>query len=158
MSPDDRIRIFKEVARDYQKYIDHIAGIDEKLEELRIKMEGVHSINLEKEPSPPSFNERPLVEMIERKALLEKEKQYYNDLISWVHEVIDSFESPAIKALVWMTYVQRRSLTSISDEYMISKDNLYKIRRKHLSRVLDDEMIEKIEEIRDNDVIQNGAM
>ena len=77
MTSDERVRTFKEVARDYPKYLEHIQGIDEKLEVLRVKMEGVHSINLEKEPAPPSFSERPLVEMIERKALLEKEKQYY---------------------------------------------------------------------------------
>jgi hypothetical protein len=156
VTSDERVRTFKEVARDYPKYLEHIQGIDDKLEVLRAKMEGVHSINLEKEPAPPSFSERPLVEMIERKALLEKEKQYYQDLIDWVHHVIDCFGSPAIKALVWMTYVQRRSLSSISDELLISKDNLYKIRRKYLNRVLTDEVMARLDEIRSDSVIENA--
>lgn len=156
MTSDEKVRTFKEVARDYPKYLEHIQGIDDKLEVLRTKMEGVHSINLEKEPAPPSFNERPLVEMIERKALLEKEKQYYQNLIDWVHQVIDSFGSPAIKALVWMTYVQRRSLSSISDELLISKDNLYKIRRKYLNRALNDDVMAQLDEIRNDPVIENA--
>lgn len=156
MTSDEKVRTFKEVARDYPKYLEHIQGIDDKLEVLRTKMEGVHSINLEKEPAPPSFNERPLVEMIERKALLEKEKHYYQDLIDWVHQVIDSFGSPAIKALVWMTYVQRRSLSSISDELLISKDNLYKIRRKYLNRALNDDVMAQLDEIRNDPVIENA--
>jgi len=156
VTSDEKVRTFKEVARDYPKYLEHIQGIDDKLEVLRTKMEGVHSINLEKEPAPPSFNERPLVEMIERKALLEKEKQYYQNLIDWVHQVIDSFGSPAIKALVWMTYVQRRSLSSISDELLISKDNLYKIRRKYLNRALNDDVMAQLDEIRNDPVIENA--
>ena len=64
VTSDDKIRVFKEGARDYPKYLEHIQEIDSKLEVLRTKMEGLHSINLEKEPSPPSFKERPLVEMI----------------------------------------------------------------------------------------------
>ena len=156
MTSDEKVRAFKEIARDYPKYLEHIQGIDDKLEVLRAKMEGVHSINLEKEPAPPSFSERPLVEMIERKALLEKEKQYYQDLIDWVHQVIDRFGSPSIKALVWMTYVQRRSLSSISDELLISKDNLYKIRRKYLNRVLTDEVMARLDEIRSDSVIENA--
>ena len=158
VTSDDKIRVFKEVARDYPKYLEHIQEIDSKLEVLRTKMEGLHSINLEKEPSPPSFKERPLVEMIDRKTLLEKEKQYYLDLIGWVNEVLEALGSPAIKALVWMTYVQRRSLTAISDELLISKDNLYKIRRKYLRKVLSDEIMAKLDEIRDNPLIENGAM
>ncbi len=158
MTSDDRIKIFKDVARDYSKYLDHIRGIDEKLEVLRIKMENVHSINLEKEPSLPTFKERPLVEMIERKTLLEKQKQYYLDLIEWVRTVLDQMESPAVKALIWMTYVQRKSLTAISDELLISKDNLYKIRRKYLRKALSDEIMDRLDEIQDNPVIESGAV
>lgn len=156
MTSDEKVRVFKEVARDYPKYLEHILEIDDKLEVLRTRMEGVHSINLEKETSHPSFGERPLVEIIERKTLLEKEKQYYQNLIDWVHQVIESFDSPAIKALVWMTYVQRRSLSSISDELLISKDNLYKIRRKYLNMVLDDDVMIQLDDIRNNNVIENA--
>ena len=141
---EERLKIFKEITRNYRNYQEHIKGIDEKLEMLNAEMENVHSISFDKEASAPSYQERPMIELIERKALLEREKQYYQDLIAWVHEILDSFGSASIKALVWMTYVQRRSLASISDEYLISKDNLYKIRRKHLCNALSDEKMNSL--------------
>lgn len=151
MTSDENVRAFKEAARDYPKYLEYIQRIDDKLEVLRTRMEEMHSVNPEKEPVTFSFSE-----MIERKALLETEKQYYQNLIDWVHQVIDSFGSPAIKALVWMTYVQRRSLSSISDELLISKDNLYKIRRKYLNRALNDDVMAQLDEIRNDHVIENA--
>lgn len=150
MTQEERLKAFKEVTRNYQKYLEHIKGLDEKLEMLNSKMENVHSISFDKEVSAPSYQERPMIEMIERKAQLEKEKQYYLDLVGWVHEILDSFDSASIKVFVWMTYIQRRSLSSIADEYLISKDNLYKIRRKHLCRVLTDEKINRLNEICDS--------
>lgn len=150
MTSEERIKEFKEVARTYQKYLEQIREIDDKLEELRNKMENVHSIDFEKERSAASFQERPFIEMIERKTHLEKEKQLYTDMIEWIHKVFDSFGSPSIKVLVWLTYVQRVSLSSISEKYLISKDNLYKIRRKHLSKVLSDEMMEELFAIRNS--------
>lgn len=158
MSPDDKVKAFKEETRNYQRYLDHIKGIDDKLEVLRSRMENVHSIDFEKERTQVSFRERPIIDMIERKAMLEKEKQLYQDLINWIHKVIDAFGSPSIKAIVWMTYVQRRSLTSISEEYLISKDNLYKIRRKHLNRVLSDDLMSELDEIHQSLDMMNGAM
>jgi hypothetical protein len=55
-----------------------------------------------------------------------------------------------------MTYVQRRSLSSISDELLISKDNLYKIRRKYLNRALNDDVMAQLDEIRNDHVIENA--
>lgn len=158
MTPDEKLKAFKEVTRSYPKYLEHIQGIDDKLEVLQSKMQNVHSIDFEKEPGTPRREERPLVEMIERKTLLEKEKAHYQELIDWVHSVIDSFESPSIKALIWMTYIQRKSLASLADEFLISKDNLYKIRRKHLNRVLSDELMERLDEIQNDFIAENSTM
>lgn len=151
----DKLKAFKQVTRDYQKYIDHINGIDDKLELLKTKMENVHSINFEKEITASSYEERPIVEMIERKELLEKEKKHYLDLIAWIFDVINSFESPAIKVLIWMTYVQRKSLASIADKYLIGKDNLYKIRRKYLIKALTDEIMVRLDEIQNETITKN---
>lgn len=144
MTQEEKLKIFKEVTRNYQKYQEHIKRLDEKLEMLSAEMENVHSISFDKEVSSSSYQERPMIEMIERKTILEKEKHYYQELLGWVHEILESFDSAAIKALVWMTYIQRRSLSSISDDYLISKDNLYKIRRKHLCKMLTDEKMNRL--------------
>ncbi len=152
MEADDRVKIFKSIARDYNSYQDHIKGIDEKIEVIQHKMENVHSIDYDKVPSgTANFAERSPVELIEKKALLEKEKQYYIDLIQWVDEVIDSFSSGAVKALIWMSCVQRRSLRFIADKYGLSRDGLYKTRRAHLIRALNDEVMNRL------DVIQQSA-
>lgn len=153
MTLEEKLQAFKDVTRNYQKYLQHIEGIDDKLRVVQAKMENVHSINYEKENVAPTFDERPMVEMIEKKTVLENEKQHYQKLIDWIHDVIESFDTSSIKALVWMTYIQRKSLASVADEYLISKDNLYKIRRKYLARVLTDDVMDKLDEIRNEEYL-----
>ena len=150
MTPSEKLKVFKEVTRGYPKYLEHIRKIDDQLKLLQIKMENVHSVSFDQEISVPSFSDRPMIEMIEQKSLLEDERNKYRDLIGWINEVIDSFESPAIKALVWATYIQGNSLTSIADKCLISKDNLYKIRKKHLDRVLNEDTMHKLKVIQQN--------
>ena len=111
-------------------------------------MENVHSIDFEKPSGSVTFNDRPMIELIEKKSPLEKEKQYYLDLIDWIDGVIASFDSGAIKALIWMSCVRRRSLSSIAEEYNMSRDYLYKIRRVYLLKALTDKTMTRLDEIR----------
>lgn len=148
LQDDERLKLFRSVAKNYDRYQSHIKGIDDKIVLIQNKMENVHSIDYDKPAGTPSFNERPVIELIEKKAALEKEKQYYKDLMSWVDKVVDSFDSGALKALIWMSCVKRRSLSSIADEYNMSRDYLYKVRRAYLLKALDDEKIEDLDSIR----------
>lgn len=150
MEPDNRLKQFKSIARNYDRYQNHINGLDDKIVMIQHKMENVHSIDYDKPAGSASFSERPVIELIEKKTALEKEKQYYMDLISWVDKVVDSFDSGAIKALIWMSCVKRRSLSSIADEYNMSRDYLYKIRRAYLLRTLDDETINDLDSIQES--------
>lgn len=154
MGSDDRIKQFKDIAKNYERYMSHIKGLDDKIHMIQHKMENVHSIEFDKPTGSSSAQERPMIELIEKKAALEKEQKYYKDLISWTEGIVDSFDSGAIKALIWMSCVKRRSLGSIADEYNMSRDYLYKIRRAWLVRALDDEAMNNLDHIQQSAPIQ----
>ena len=147
MTHNSNIEIFKGIAGNYFKYHEQVKELDHLIEMIQNKMENVHSISFESAVSGRSYSEKPLVQLIEKKATLEKEKQYYLDLIKWTDNVIDSLNSGAVKALVWMSCIQGESLQSISTEFEVSKDHLYKIRKASLNRALDDTKMEILEEI-----------
>jgi len=134
----NRVKEFKEITRNFRKYQDRIGEIDKQLENLKTEMTGADSVKI---------NSNGVISLYQKRSLLNEERQYYIDLIRWVEDVIDSIDSPAIKALVWMTYVQRKSLASISEKYLISKDNVYKKRKKYLISVLNDEAMKRLERI-----------
>jgi len=134
----NRVKEFKEITRNFRKYQDRIGEIDKQLENLKTEMTGADSVKI---------NSNGVISLYQKRSLLNEERQYYIDLIRWVEDVIDSIDSPAIKAFVWMTYVQRKSLASISEKYLISKDNVYKKRKKYLISVLNDEAMKRLERI-----------
>ncbi|MBE6109009.1 MAG: hypothetical protein E7194_01170 [Erysipelotrichaceae bacterium] len=138
MRHGNRVKEFKEITRNFRKYQDRIGEIDKQLENLKTEMTGADSVKI---------NSNGVISLYQKRSLLNEERQYYIDLIRWVEDVIDSIDSPAIKALVWMTYVQRKSLASISEKYLISKDNVYKKRKKYLISVLNDEAMKRLERI-----------
>lgn len=147
MGPDDRLKQFKTIAGNYDKYQNYVKSVDEKILLVEHKMENVHSIDFEKPTGTGNSGDRPMIELIEKKTALEKEKQYYLDLIAWTEKVIGSFDSGAIKALIWMSCVKRRSLSSVADEYNMSRDYLYKIRRAYLLRALNEGIMDELEHI-----------
>ncbi len=138
MRHGNRVKEFKEITRNFRKYQDRIGEIDKQLENLKTEMTGADSVKI---------NSNGVISLYQKRSLLNEERQYYIDLIRWVEDVIDSIDSPAIKAFVWMTYVQRKSLASISEKYLISKDNVYKKRKKYLISVLNDEAMKRLERI-----------
>lgn len=147
MLPDERVKLFRNISRNYDRYRNHIQGLEDKIQVIQNKMENVHSIEYDKPSGSVSFSERPVVELIEEKTVLENEKQYYENLIAWVDGVVDSFDSGAVKALIWLSCVKRRSLTSIANEYGVSRDFLYKARKFSLLNALDDDVINQYDQI-----------
>ena len=147
MSGEDRYKIFKDCAREYQNSIFQVQNYDDQLKLLQLKMENVHSLSFESVGTSSVKNGVPLASLIQEKSLLESEQQYYKDLILWVDEVIESIKGIPVKALVWMSCVQGESLTTIADRYYISRETIYRARRKHLEAALTDEMMAKYYEI-----------
>ena len=147
MQADERLKLFRNISRNYDRYRNHIRGLEDKIQVIQNKMENVHSIEYDKPSGSASFSERPVVELIEEKTVLENEKQYYEDMIAWVDGILDSFDSGAAKALIWLSCVKRRSLASIADEYGMSRDFLYKARKYSLLKALDDDVISQYDQI-----------
>lgn len=154
MESDERIKQFKSIAKNYDRYTSHVKGLDDKINLIQHKMENVHSIEFDKPAGSSSAQERPMIELIEKKAGLEKEQEYYKELISWTEGIVDSFDSGAVKALIWMSCVKRRSLGSIADEYNMSRDYLYKIRRSWLEKALDDDAMDSLDLILQSKPVQ----
>ena len=147
MKEEERIGIFKEQSGKYRQYLESVRNIDDQLEIVRVRMENVHSPNLENIAASGTYNESPMIELIEQKSLLEEQKNRYLDLIQWIENLVDSVYSSSARLLIWMTYVQRRSLNSIAEEYSLRKALLYKIRRKYLIEALTDERIAALRRI-----------
>ena len=74
----------QELSWNYERYQNHIKVIENKISLVIHKMENVHSIDFEKPSGSVTFNDRPMIELIEKKSPLEKEKQYYMNLIGWI--------------------------------------------------------------------------
>ena len=147
MFGEGRYRIFKDCARGYQNNILQVQRYNDQLKMLQMKMENVHSLSFEAVATSSAKNGVPLASLIQEKSLLENEQQYYKDLNQWVDEVIESIHGIPVKALVWMSCVQGTSLTEIADKYYISRETIYRARRKHLEAALSDEMMAKYYEI-----------
>lgn len=149
MKDEERIGIFKEYSGKYRHYQESVRKIDNQLEIVRVKMENVHSPNLENIAVSGTYNEPPMIELIEQKSYLEEKKNNYLEMIQWIENLVDSVYSSSARTLIWMTYVQRRSLNSIAEEYNLRKTALYKIRKKYLIEVLTDERISALKRIQD---------
>lgn len=147
MRAEEKLNRFKEQAKGYQNCFGSIRKLDEHLALIQTKMENVHSPNLEIGGSSVSDREKQMIALIEQKDVLEKKKKYYKDQIHWIESVVDSVSSTAAKLLIWMTYIQRRSLNSIAEEYDLQKNTLYLFRKKHLIRALTAERMSELDHI-----------
>lgn len=145
MNDNDKIYTFREECRRYLDFQEHIDNINNRLRELKIRMEDVHSPSFVKIGSTPSRYEKDMVTMIEQKTRLEHRKAYYQKRMMWIKETIDLIPSPAYRALVWMTYVRRDSVETISKIYDIKADHLNKVRRKFLLYVLTNEKMQELD-------------
>ena len=147
MAKDDKIALFRDECRAYPYYLTEINKYDDKLAQLQNRMEGVYSPVTDRIGSTPTPHELDYIEIIQQKEELERYRQFYIDMTRWVLDVISDITSPAYKALVWATYVQKIPLQSIADKYMIGKDKLYRIRRKHLQNALSEQRMQEYTEI-----------
>ena len=147
MNDNDKISLFRQECHRYLDFQDHIDNIDGKLKVLQIKMENVLSPSFEKIGSSPSHHERNLLGFIEQKNLLEERKAYYQQRMDWIKDTIDLIPSPAYKALVWITFVKRDSLDSMSKIYDVRPGHMNKMRKKFLLLILTDDKMEELDRL-----------
>lgn len=147
MGKDEYLNRFREECRSCQFYQERIEKIDQKIHLLDLKMQNVKSPELNKIGQSPSRHEISYPQLIAEKEKLQKDRYYYESHIQWVKETIDMVPSPAYRALIWATYVERKSLHTIADTENVSKDMLYKKRKRFISYALSDERIRKLDEI-----------
>ncbi|NLH63087.1 MAG: hypothetical protein GX478_02695 [Erysipelotrichaceae bacterium] len=147
MNDNDKIILFREECHRYLDFQEHIDNINGRLKVLQIKMENVHSPSLEKIGSTPSHHEKDMIALIEQKNRLEDRKAYFQSRMDWIVNTIELMPSPAYKALVWMTFVKRDSLDSVSRFYDVRPSHMNKMRRKFLLYVLTDDKIDELDRL-----------
>lgn len=145
MKDEEKINVFRQECHRYLDFQDHIDNINGRLKVLQIKMENVHSPSLQKIGSSPSRHEQNLLGFIEQKNLLEERRDYYQERMDWIQNTIDQIPSPAYKALVWITFVRRDSLDSMSKMYDVRPGHMNKMRKKFLLIVLTDDKMDELD-------------
>lgn len=141
------LKLFRQECRSCHFYQERVEKIDQKIELLDLRMQNVQSPKMEKIGQTPSRHELSYAKLITRKEKLLKDKAYYQELLDWVKDTIDAIPSLAYRSVVWATYVERKSLQLIAEENHVSKDTLYKKRKKFVSYVLTDERMQQLNEL-----------
>lgn len=144
---DEYLKRFKQECRSYHFYQERIDKINQKIELVDLRMSNVQSPKLDKVGQTPTRHELSYPELITRKMKLQKDREYYQQHLDWVTETIDGIPSLAYRSVVWYTYVERKSLHTIADTHSVSKDMLYKKRKKFVMVALTDEQMHKLDEI-----------
>ncbi len=144
---DEYLKRFKQECRLYHFYQGRIEKIDQKIELVDLRMHNVQSPKLDKMGQTPTRHELSYPELITKKMKLQKDRAFYQEHMDWVKETIDRIPSLAYRSVVWYTYVERKSLHTIADTQSVSKDMLYKKRKKFVLAALSDEQMQKLDDI-----------
>ena len=147
MDQNEALKKFKQECRSYQFYQERIDKIDQKIELLDLRMRNVQSPALEKIGQTPTKHELSYPELITKKEKLQKDKEYYQEHLDWITETINEISSSAYRSVTWYTYVERKGLHHVAETHKVSKDMLYRKRKKFVLSVLTDERMQKLEEI-----------
>ncbi len=145
---DERIRMFREECAGIKKYQSRIRRIESDLKVLETKMMDVSSPVLDKIGSSPSRKEKSLIEYLERKTYLQDEIDYWNERIRWVKETVASVDSPGWQVIIWRTYMEKQKVADLAEEYLVSRDHIYKGRRFYLLRGLTDERMKELDRLK----------
>ena len=146
---DERIRLFREECGNIKKYQSRIKKIESDLTVLEAKMLNVSSPVLDKVGSSPSRKEKSLLEFLEKKAYLQEEMEYWERRINWLSETVNHVESPGWQVIIWRTYMEKQKVADLAEEYLVSKDHIYKGRRIYLLRGLTDERMDDLDALKE---------
>lgn len=155
----ERLSIFKREARSYYLYQSRIQKLNEELKHIQHQMENVHSPILNRmgaQPRPDAKDEM-LAKLITDKSVVLELQVYYQERMNWLVETIESMASSAYKVLVWMTYVQGKTLQQVAVEYDVSREHLYRLRKYYVVKVMTDERIEELIRIEQSKPILNES-
>ncbi len=115
---------FKKHCRNLYFYVAELARVEEEIKLNDIYMSKPRSPRLEVIGAPAHNNESHIVDYIQRKMDLEKERQHYLDLIELV-ESIRTLPAPW-NDILWETLVLGRPVRTSCKEHDISKDMYYR--------------------------------
>lgn len=144
---DENLKKFKQECNSYHFYLNRIDKINQKIELIDLRMRNVQSPKLDKIGQTPTRHELSYPELLTKKMKLQEDREYYQEHLDWVKETIDLVPSAAYRTVIWYTYVERNSLQQFAEQHSVSKELIYKKRKKFIQYALTDEQMKKLEEI-----------
>ena len=146
---EERIRCFRQECSSIKKYQSRIKRVESDLTVLEARMMNVSSPALEKIGSSPSRKEKSMIEYLEKKQHLQDEIDYWNSRIQWVSDTVSSIDSPGWQVVIWRTYMEKQKVADLAEEYLVSKDHIYRGRRIYLLKGLSDERMDLLDELKE---------
>lgn len=123
-------RTFMNTYRSYLGLTERIEDLDTKIELLVYEMEGVKGVRFDRTPSVPDPHqaEEKMLELIEQKAELEKEREILNKAVDNVKAIIDKEFRHISKdaTLVIVRNAAGESLEKLSEEYGYTPSGLWR--------------------------------
>jgi Mor family transcriptional regulator len=138
-----RLQTLKKEARSFRHYQKQIEKYQERIILIEGKINNMHSPKLGGTSTPYSQHQKDalLIKNLHAKEKLILKQKPYILQRDWVIQTIESISSPAMKAIIWKTYVDGVSIKDAAEKYQMTADHLYKIRRKFLLEAMNDENI-----------------
>lgn len=152
---DENLSIFKKECHNYVYYGNRISTLKDRIMLLDLRMQNVYSPVLDKIGQTPTPHEMDYTILIEQKDKLKSVQDYYLNKRKWIEDTINEIPSPAYRLLVWLTYVERENLQELADEFNVSKQYIYKTRKRFLESVLTDERMQELKLIEDSYSVQD---
>ena len=115
---------FKHICRNRNFYMAQVYCIEEELKQIDILMSKPRSPQLEVIGQPAHDHQSHIVDWINRKVYLEKERDRLLELISRVDE-IKNLKNPW-REIFWKVLVVGQPVRTICKEYGVSKDSYYR--------------------------------
>lgn len=123
-------RTFMNTYRSYLGLTERIQDIDLRISLLEYDMTGVKGVRFDKAPSTPNqaSNEERMLDFIEKKAELEKEREILNKAVDNVKAIIDKEFRHISKdvALIIVRNAAGESLEKLSEEYGYTPSGLWR--------------------------------
>ena len=138
-----RLQTLKKEARSFRHYQKQIEKYQERIILIEGKINNMHSPKLGGTSTPYSQHQKDVLlikNLHAKEKLILKQKPYILQR-DWVIHTIESIPSPAMKAVIWKTLVDGISIKEIAEEYEVTADHLYKIRRKFMLEAMDEKNI-----------------
>ena len=115
---------FKRDCRDYFYYVSDIRNIMLDMKRLNQKLAGVRAVDMQKVKVRSDPWKTKIVSYIEANTILEKKLRLKQEALAEIYNTIGRTELPTFRVIVWMLYVQRRSLAEVAEIFRTGKEYL----------------------------------